>query len=146
MGRPRKPLKSSGFRGFESHAFRQYVHGRVSGIVADSEVGRVLALVAFVVAFVAEELSADRLVVAATDTEIVVFDAGPGVPHARPTSVVQRVGRSDVRRTSLGLFGEGWDLGGRSVQVATWHRSLIRGWVGEQPAADDTLNHRTRST
>ncbi len=28
MGRPRKPLKSSGFRGFESHAFRQYVHGR----------------------------------------------------------------------------------------------------------------------
>jgi hypothetical protein len=102
----------------------------------DSATHRVLASVAFVVAMIAEAVSAERVVVAAADAEIVVFDATPGLPHVRPTAVLQRVGRDEVQRTSMGLFGERWEIGSRSVQIASWHRSRIRKWVDEHSYAE----------
>jgi hypothetical protein len=106
----------------------------------DSPPDRMLAFVAYVVAMIAEAVSAERVVIAAGDDEMVLFDvafdATPGVPYFRPTSVLQRVGREDVQRTSMGLFGERWEIGTRGVQIASWHRSKIRKWVDEHPYAE----------
>ena len=106
----------------------------------DSTTNRVLAFVAFVVAMIAEAASAERVVVAASDTDMVVFDVGfdatPGLPYFRPTAVLQRVAGGDVQRTSMGLLGERWEIGNRSVQIASWHRSKIRKWVDEHRFAE----------
>ena len=106
----------------------------------DSTIDRVLAFSAFVVAMIAEAAYAERVVVAAGDTEMVVFDVGfdatPGMPYFRPTAVLQRVGGGDVQRTSMGLLGERWEIGNRSVQIASWHRSKIRKWVDERRYAE----------
>ncbi len=105
----------------------------------DSTTSRVLAGLALLVAMIAETVSAERVVVAADDTELVVFDvefdATPGWPYFRPAGVVQRVGRGGVQRTSMGLLGERWEIGSRSVQIASWHRSKIRTWADEHPHA-----------
>jgi hypothetical protein len=94
----------------------------------------------FVVAMIAEAASAERVVVAAGDTDMVLFDVGfdptPGVPYFRPTAVLQRVAGGDVQRTSMGLLGERWEIGNRSVQIASWHRSKIRKWVDEHRFAE----------
>ena len=105
----------------------------------DSTTDSALAAVAFVVAMIAEAVSADRVVVAAGDTEMVVFDTAPGLPHVRPTAVLQRVARRDVQVPPLALlFGPRWEIGRRSVQIASWHRSKIRKWVDERQHADIT--------
>lgn len=106
----------------------------------DSTTNRVLAFVAFVVAMIADAASAERVVVATGDTDMVVFDVGfdatPGLPYFRPTAVLQRVAGGDVQRTSMGLLGGRWQIGNRSVQIASWHRSRIQKWVDEHRFAE----------
>ncbi len=128
------------------HAMRLISFGVLKSVLlvmvffGDSTTNSVLALVAFVVAMIAEAASAERVVVAAGDTEMVVFDVGfdatPGMPYFRPTAVLQRVAGGEVQRTSMGLLGERWEIGNRSVQIASWHRSKIRKWVEEHRLAE----------
>ena len=105
----------------------------LSGFVADSAAGRVLAGSALVLAFIAEEMTTGRVVIAATDTEAVVFDAARGFPHARPTAVTQRVARGDVLPESMGIFSDRWRVDGRSVRISRRHRAVIHAWIDERP-------------
>jgi hypothetical protein len=105
----------------------------ISGLVAESAVARGLAVVALLVAFIAEELSEDRFVVAASDTEIVVFDAAPGFPRTRPTAVFQRVTSESVELRSKGVLGDRWRIHGQDLRIGRTHRSMIDQWASEQP-------------
>jgi hypothetical protein len=105
----------------------------ISGLVADSTTTRILAAIALIVAFIAEELSADRVVVAANDTEITIFDTAPGPLRSRPTSVLQRMPYDSVHLEAAGLLSDRWSFGDRDARVKRTHRSTIEQWVGERP-------------
>lgn len=110
----------------------------ISGLVAESAATRVLAAIALIVAFIAEQLSADRVVVAANDTDITIFDTAPGHPRSRPTSVLQRMTYESLHLRAAGLLSDRWSLDDRDVRIGRTHRSTIEQWVSERsnlPAA-----------
>ncbi len=104
----------------------------------DSTTSRALAGLALLVAMIAETVSAERVVVAADDNELVVFDvefdATPGWPYF-PAGRGRTTSAGAACETSMGLLGEQWEIGSRSVQIASWHRSKIRTWTDEHPHA-----------
>ncbi len=71
-------------------------------LFGDSTTDRALAVLAFVVAMIAETVSAARVVVVAGDTEMVVFDAAPGSPHVR----VRHTSRWLHRRRRIHAVGD----------------------------------------
>ena len=104
----------------------------ISGLVAESAATRILAAIALIVAFIAEELSADRVVVAANDTDITIFDTAPGRP--RPPDFCTSA--SDVRIGTPqggGVAQRQVVLDHRDVRIGRTHRSTIEQWVSEPP-------------
>lgn len=105
----------------------------ISGLIAESAATRILAAIALTVAFIAEELSADRVVIAANDSEITIFDTAPGRPRSCPTSVQQRMTFQSVHLKAAGLLNDRWALDDRDVRIRRTHRSTIEQWVSERP-------------
>ena len=105
----------------------------VLALIAESGVTRTLAIVAMAVAFIAEDLSTDRVIVAVTGSEMVVFDAAPRLfGAARPSVVLQRVSADSVQLRSRGLFSDEWRLDGCDIRIGRTRRSLVEQWVSER--------------